>query len=92
MSVPGAENPEKVKNIVRGEGVLEGFREMYGGLMGEFEGLRWAEQPGQAYRPASEKHGNGNRWSWMGEGEYELMVSGHYYLRCIPTSHILLVV
>ncbi|WRT64727.1 uncharacterized protein IL334_001661 [Kwoniella shivajii] len=30
MSVPGAENPEKVRNIVRGEGAREGFRHMYG--------------------------------------------------------------
>ena len=35
MSVPGAENPEKVKNIVRGEGALEGFRAMYGNLLSE---------------------------------------------------------
>jgi translocator assembly and maintenance protein 41 len=33
MSVPGAENPEKVRNIVRGEGALEGFRAMYGSLL-----------------------------------------------------------
>lgn len=29
MSIPGAENPQKVKNIVRGEGVQSGLREMY---------------------------------------------------------------
>lgn len=29
MSVPGAENPEKVKNIVRGPGSLLGFRHLY---------------------------------------------------------------
>lgn len=29
MAVPGAENPEKVRNIVRGPGALEGFRQMY---------------------------------------------------------------
>ena len=33
MSIPGAENPEKVRNIVRGEGALEGFRVMYGDLL-----------------------------------------------------------
>lgn len=37
MSVPGAENPEKVKNIVRGEGALEGFRAMYGNLLSEIK-------------------------------------------------------
>ncbi|WVQ98103.1 hypothetical protein IAU59_005225 [Kwoniella sp. CBS 9459] len=35
MSVPGAENPEKVKNIVRGPGAREGFREMYTSFFGE---------------------------------------------------------
>lgn len=29
MAVPGAENPEKVRNIVRGPGAIEGFRQMY---------------------------------------------------------------
>lgn len=43
MSVPGAENPEKVRNIVRGEGALEGFRAMYGSLLEgtEVEGYEW---------------------------------------------------
>ncbi|KAK4685809.1 hypothetical protein P7C73_g4334, partial [Tremellales sp. Uapishka_1] len=48
MSVPGAENPEKVKNIVRGEGVLLGFREIYARFLEDipevrWEGKRWAE-------------------------------------------------
>lgn len=43
MSVPGAENPEKVKNIVRGEGVVEGFRAMYGGLLREMQEVQWTE-------------------------------------------------
>jgi translocator assembly and maintenance protein 41 len=42
MSVPGAENPEKVKNIVRGEGVLDGFRALYGPHLATAVGLRWA--------------------------------------------------
>lgn len=29
MSIPGAENPQKVRNIVRGEGVQAGMRDMY---------------------------------------------------------------
>jgi translocator assembly and maintenance protein 41 len=43
MSVPGAENPEKVRNIVRGEGAVEGFRAMYGGLLREMDEVKWAE-------------------------------------------------
>ena len=33
MSVPGAENPDKVRNIVSGEGAREGMRGLYGGKM-----------------------------------------------------------
>lgn len=33
MSVPGAENPDKVRNIVSGEGAREGMRGLYGGAM-----------------------------------------------------------
>jgi translocator assembly and maintenance protein 41 len=65
MSVPGAENPEKVRNIVRGEGVLEGFRGMYGGLVADMEGLKWAEKD----------KSDGQGWKWIGEGEAELVVS-----------------
>lgn len=46
MSVPGAENPEKVKNIVKGEGALEGFRAMYGGLLSGMKEVRWDETSG----------------------------------------------
>ena len=33
MSVPGAENPEKVRNIVTGPGSLLGFRHLYGEVL-----------------------------------------------------------
>lgn len=46
MSVPGAENPDKVKNIVSGPGNLEGFRRIYGGLNREVKGLRWVDEKG----------------------------------------------
>lgn len=62
MSVPGAENPEKVKNIVRGEGVLEGFRGLYEGSMKEVPGLRWEGQE------------KGGQWNWTGRGEELLAV------------------
>jgi translocator assembly and maintenance protein 41 len=41
MSVPGAENPEKVKNIVRGPGNLAGFRDLYRPILEEMGGLQW---------------------------------------------------
>ena len=58
MSIPGAENPEKVRNIVRGEGALEGFRVMYGDLLSavEWEGREEAE------------------WEWKGDGDEYLVV------------------
>lgn len=43
MSVPGAENPEKVRNIVRGEGALDGFRAMYGGHLRDIEEVEWVQ-------------------------------------------------
>lgn len=70
MSVPGAENPEKVKNIVRGEGVLEGFREMYGSLVQEVKGLEWAEANGVIV----DKREAHSSWVWRGKGEVELKV------------------
>ncbi|WVR04672.1 hypothetical protein IAU60_001683 [Kwoniella sp. DSM 27419] len=60
MSVPGAENPEKVKNIVRGPGAREGFREMYGPYLKE-AGVSWEQ---------GEK-GDG----WRGEGEGKMTQS-----------------
>lgn len=58
MSIPGAENPEKVRNIVRGEGALEGFRVMYGDLLSavEWEGKEKGE------------------WEWKGDGDEYLIV------------------
>lgn len=46
MSVPGAENPAKVRNIVRGPGVLDGFRNLYAPHLGTV-GLRLSGAPGQ---------------------------------------------
>lgn len=48
MSVPGAENPDKVKNIVRGPGNLQGFRELYGGLLKGHPELRFEDKEGEA--------------------------------------------
>lgn len=62
MSVPGAENPEKVQNIVRGPGVLDGFRRLYGPYFAPV-GLRWQ---GDAMRGIRE---------WRGAGEVILQVS-----------------
>lgn len=39
MSVPGAENPDKVKNIVSGPGSLVAFRELYADPLARIEGL-----------------------------------------------------
>jgi translocator assembly and maintenance protein 41 len=60
MSVPGAENPEKVRNIVRGPGVLGAFRGLYSPHVGG-AGLRWAESVGQP----TETEG----LEWRGAGE-----------------------
>ena len=68
MSVPGAENPEKVKNIVRGEGVLEGFRELYSVALRDTLGLRWE---GEKEKQKEKEIG----WRWRGRGEEMLVVS-----------------
>jgi translocator assembly and maintenance protein 41 len=62
MSVPGAENPEKVRNIVRGEGSLEGFRDLYGELIWGVPGVRWEV---------------GGVGGWKGDGEGSLVVGRH---------------
>lgn len=61
MSIPGAENPEKVRNIVRGQGALEGFRAMYGDLLRGESGVIWAEE---------------KKWEgeWKGSGDEVLVV------------------
>ncbi|ORY30376.1 mitochondrial matrix Mmp37 [Naematelia encephala] len=68
MSVPGAENPEKVKNIVRGEGSLEGFRRLYQDVMIEFKerGLAWAED--------GDKSETTSDWDWRGRGRGERLL------------------
>jgi translocator assembly and maintenance protein 41 len=67
MSVPGAENPEKVRNIVRGEGALEGFRAMYGDLL----------EPTVHWEGEGEK--GGERISWKGQGEDMMVVSPYLF-------------
>lgn len=73
MSVPGAENPEKVRNIVRGPGVLGAFRGLYAPHVGGV-GLRWAEtqgtrpQPPEAREPAQAPAADGLEWRGAGEG------------------------
>lgn len=62
--MPGAENPEKVRNIVRGEGARNGFREVYGGLLKGL-GIRWE---------GGEKGGE-ETWEWKGNGEEVMVVS-----------------
>jgi translocator assembly and maintenance protein 41 len=47
MSVPGAENPEKVKNIVRGPGSLLGFRHLYEEVLEEAKVERQNEKQGE---------------------------------------------
>ena len=61
MSVPGAENPEKVKNIVRGKGVLEGFRELYQEPLSDL--------------PVAWSTGADVATAWEGQGEENLRVS-----------------
>lgn len=56
MSVPGAENPEKVRNIVRGPGVLEGFRRLYGPFFAVVD-VRWQGDNTKGLR------------EWRGDGE-----------------------
>ncbi|CAK9782480.1 mitochondrial matrix Mmp37 [Cutaneotrichosporon oleaginosum] len=65
MSVPGAENPEKVRNIVRGPGVLGAFRGLYAPHVGGV-GLRWADTAAQA--PSTTDEG----LEWRGTGENTL--------------------
>lgn len=62
MSVPGAENPEKVKNIVRGPGVLDGFRRLYAPYFAVV-GLRWEGDKVKGVR------------EWRGRGEETMEVS-----------------
>ncbi|WVN89402.1 uncharacterized protein L203_104625 [Cryptococcus depauperatus CBS 7841] len=54
MSIPGAENPEKVRNIVQGPGARQGFRELYGGLLRQKRVRR---------------KGKDGEWEWEGNGE-----------------------
>ncbi|KAL1411496.1 Mitochondrial translocator assembly and maintenance protein 41 [Vanrija albida] len=69
MSVPGAENPEKVKNIVRGEGVLDGFRSLYGPHLATAVGLRWA----------GDKNGLAKEWKGRGEALLEQPATSEHF-------------
>ena len=75
MSVPGAENPEKVKNIVRGEGVREGLRGMYGHLMEEIGSLRWDEGRSGEKEDTVAPGQRQMEWVWRGDGSDHLIVS-----------------
>ncbi|WVW78409.1 hypothetical protein I302_100363 [Kwoniella bestiolae CBS 10118] len=48
MNIPGGENPQKIKNIVRGPGAREGFRGMYGPYLAEM-GVRWVDGEKDGY-------------------------------------------
>jgi hypothetical protein len=68
MSVPGAEHPDKVANIVKGKGALEGMRGLYGQFLGRAElGVEWDE--------GAEELEEGREWNWRGTGEEVLRVS-----------------
>lgn len=69
MSVPGAENPEKVRNIVRGPGVLGAFRGLYAPHLGSV-GLRWAAEPSSAGAGARAAEGGEKG---LGGGEQEMV-------------------
>jgi hypothetical protein len=62
MSVPGAENPDKVRNIVAGQGAREGMRGMYGELVKEL-GVRYE---GEA--SGGEKGERAGEWVWEEDG------------------------
>ncbi|RXK34749.1 hypothetical protein M231_07991 [Tremella mesenterica] len=72
MSVPGAENPEKVKNIVRGEGVLDGFRKLYGRHLAKMS-LEWENE--KSYK------------GWRGMGEEGLVQpdSAEHYISLLSS-------
>lgn len=70
MSVPGAENPQKVKNIVRGDGNLQGFRELYAPFIKKGHNLAWSDGAEQ-----------GEKWEWRGQGEAKLNVSQSPFLK-----------
>ncbi|WWC86869.1 uncharacterized protein L201_001748 [Kwoniella dendrophila CBS 6074] len=59
MSIPGGENPEKVKNIVKGPGARDGFRSMYGAYLNE-KGVSWVNGEKEVYV---------NGQNWIGDGD-----------------------
>ncbi|BEJ12877.1 hypothetical protein CspHIS471_0300510 [Cutaneotrichosporon sp. HIS471] len=71
MSVPGAENPDKVRNIVRGPGVLGAFRGLYAPHVAGV-GLRWADQQRPEEPEEAEKAGEAEGLEWRGAGERAL--------------------
>jgi hypothetical protein len=64
MSVPGAEHPDKVANIVKGQGALEGMRGLYGDYIPHL-GVGWSEG----------MRGDKEGWAWKGKGEEKMKVS-----------------
>lgn len=65
MSVPGAENPDKVANIVKGKGALEGMRRLYGGYL---------KDSGVSWDGVDMEH---ESWEWRGNGEEYVKVSSY---------------
>lgn len=74
MSVPGGENPRKIQNIVRGDGVLGGFRGLYGPHVAR-TGLRFAnstadrELNGTGTGPEVGAGAEVAGFLWRGDGE-----------------------
>ncbi|OCF76975.1 hypothetical protein I204_02684 [Kwoniella mangroviensis CBS 8886] len=79
MGIPGGENPQKIRNIVRGPGAREGFRDMYGRYLEE-KGVRWVE---------GEKNVEGEVWTGDGEGLLCKPTSSEYHIELfssLPTN------
>ncbi|WWD00626.1 hypothetical protein V866_007561 [Kwoniella sp. B9012] len=79
MGIPGGENPQKIRNIVRGPGAREGFRAMYGKYFEE-KGVRWVE---------GEKNVEGEVWKGDGEGLLCKPTSPEYHIELfnsLPTN------
>lgn len=87
MSVPGAEHPDKVANIVKGKGALEGMRGLYGQFMGRGElALVWDRGEKRVEEPEV-----GKGWTWRGTGEEVLRVSWRSFFDAESREHLTLV-
>jgi len=76
MSVPGAEHPDKIANIVKGKGALEGMRGLYGEFFEDGNlGLTWDVRAEEVGTGRQVEKGNQGGWEWRGSGEGLLRVS-----------------